>query len=77
MSVSWDLRESWVVNNWQYSIPTFLFALVLWKVLSYKRPTVNELTRDSTRAIGRTKQKLSEEEYVGGRFFSLALLENV
>lgn len=59
-----------MVNNWQYSIPTFLFVLVLWKVLSYK-PTVRDTTCDPNRVGGSKKKKLSGEEYIGGMFVFL------
>lgn len=66
MTISWNLGESWVVNNWQYSLPTFLFTMLLWKILSYKAPVVSCDTE--RQEITKTKKKLSEEEYVGGTY---------
>ncbi|XP_063700801.1 iodotyrosine deiodinase [Culicoides brevitarsis] len=65
--ISWNFYESWVVQNWQYSVPTLAFALVLWKVLSYQAPQFEECDEEVTKVApqNQTKKKLSEEEYIG------------
>uniref|UniRef100_A0A336M4A6 CSON011528 protein n=1 Tax=Culicoides sonorensis TaxID=179676 RepID=A0A336M4A6_CULSO len=64
--IRWDIKQSWIVNNWQYSIPTLLFLVVLLKALTYK-PKNNETECDSSKVttMRTNKKKLSEEEYIG------------